>query len=87
VQRAITGVSLVKLVSWYGGFVIVSWADSTLAALRPMYEGRFDIWYVYCQPKRYVWCARRVGEAAACINAPDPETLVAEIAEQEAATL
>jgi len=52
-----------------------------------MYEGRFDIWYVYCQPKRYVWCARRVGEAAACINAPDPETLVAEIAEQEAATL
>lgn len=57
---------------------IVSWEDSTLAELQPIYAGLFDLWivpHIYPSPHT-VWCAKRVGEDTACINAPDPETLV-----------
>lgn len=63
---------------------MLDWTEQTLATLRPQYAGRFELWAVRCWPKHTVWCARRVGEAAACINADSPEELVSAIAELEA---
>ncbi len=77
VQRIISSINLVKLVSWYGGHMR-DWAEQTLDQLRPMYEGLFELWTVrnlYPKPS-YTWCARRVGTDTACINADSPEELV-----------
>ena len=61
----------------------MSWADQTLATLRPNYP-QWDLWYV---PKVYgspVWCARPKGTPTATINTDSPESLIIQIAEQEA---
>lgn len=53
-----------------------SWADSTKAVLAETYAGKFEVWYVQKYPKGVTWCARRVGEATACVNVDRPEELV-----------
>jgi hypothetical protein len=62
-----------------------SWDDEQLDALRPMYEGRWDIWVVrsiYPRPST-MWCARPKGSPIATINTDSPEHLVEEIRRQE----
>lgn len=61
------------------------WADEQLAMLRPKYP-RWDIWCVRTlKPKGTVWCARPKGSPVATINADSPESLIAQIREQETA--
>lgn len=71
----------------YNSYKVLDFVDQTLALLRPQYAGRFELWAVRClYPKPHtVWCARRVGEPTACINASSPEELISAIAEQESA--
>jgi hypothetical protein len=57
---------------------MLDFAEQTLAILRPQYAGLFELWTVrnlYPRP-HYTWCARRVGEETACVNAGSPEDLV-----------
>ena len=64
---------------------VINWAEQQLAVLRPKYP-HWDIWYVRTfKPKGIVWCARPTGSPIATINADSPESLIAEIREQEAA--
>ena len=64
---------------------MLDWTEQQLAILRPMYP-RWDIWTVrITTARRTVWCARPVGSPVATINTDSPETLIAEIREQEAA--
>ena len=53
--------------------------------LRPKYP-RWDLWVVRTWPKGTVWCARPVGSPVATINADSPESLIAQIREQETAS-
>ncbi len=63
---------------------MLSWADQTLATLRPNYP-EWDMWYVPSYPKGQTWHARPKGAPVATIHAESPEVLIAAIAEQEAA--
>ena len=59
------------------------WADRQLALLRPLYEGRWDIWYVPVHPAGYHWRARPAGARTSTIAVGTPEDLVTEIRRQE----
>ena len=83
-QRIITGVSLVKLVSWYGGQVMTTWDDEQAEMLNRTYEGRWYVWFVRTVYTGTTWHARPAGTEVATVNADSPEALVAAIAEQEA---
>jgi hypothetical protein len=62
---------------------ILDWADQQLAALRPRYP-QWDLWVVHIyMPKHTAWCARPAGTSIATINADSPESLIAEIRQQE----
>ena len=63
---------------------MTSWAERTLATLRPNYPG-WNIWLVYVVPSGQTWHARPKGTPVATIHAESPEELVAAIAEQETA--
>ena len=66
---------------------VTSYADQQLALLRPNYPD-WDLWTVKVLiPSHTVWCAKPKGSAVATINADSPESLVAEIAEQESEQL
>jgi hypothetical protein len=52
------------------------YAQTQLALLRPLWPA-YELWVVYRQrPYPNLWCARRKGEALACVNTESPETLV-----------
>lgn len=55
---------------------VQSFAEQTLAVLRPLYP-EFDLWVVPTVYSGTTWCARRVGEETACVNANSPEELIA----------
>jgi hypothetical protein len=59
---------------------VQSFANSTLAVLRPLWP-EFDLWVVHRIYDADVWCARRVGEQTACINANSPEQLIGALQE------
>jgi len=84
VQRIISSVSLVKLVSWYGGLVMTTWDDEQAAMLNRTYEGRWHVWFVRTVYAGTTWHARPAGSEVATVNAGSPEELVAAIAELEA---
>jgi hypothetical protein len=63
---------------------VLSFTDSTLAVLRPLWP-EYELWVVPCsRPSSDVWCARRTGEETACINAASPEELVGKLHELDA---
>ena len=59
---------------------VQSFADSTLAVLRPLWP-EFDLWVVHRAYGDDVWCARWVGEETACVNANSPEELIGKLQE------
>jgi hypothetical protein len=61
---------------------IQTWEDEQLATLRPLYPA-WDIWIVPRYMAVTVWCARPKGAPVATINTDSPESLIAEIREQE----
>ncbi len=64
---------------------MIDWAEQQLAILRPKYP-HWDIWHVRTvTPKGIIWCARPIGSPVATINTDSPESLIAEIREQETA--
>ncbi len=51
-------------------------ADDALAVLRPLYPD-YDLWWIKrATEKGFIYCARRKGEKAACVNAASPEELI-----------
>jgi hypothetical protein len=62
-----------------------SWADRQLAILRPIYAGRWDIWYVMPYTGGATWCAKPAGAPVATITADSPEHLIEAISDREAA--
>jgi len=61
-----------------------SYEDEQLALLRPLYEGRFDLWYVRHVVGRFTtWHAKPAGAPVATISAGSPEELVRLIADAE----
>lgn len=61
----------------------MDWASDQLAVIQPLYEGRWDIWFVRLYPVGTSWHAKPVGVRCATIHAETPEELVAAIAGQE----
>jgi hypothetical protein len=62
------------------------WASEQLQALRPRYEGRWDIWVVRLHAG-YISCAKPAGSEVATINVDSPEALISAIADQESERL
>ena len=62
--------------------MLETWAERTLATLRPNYPG-WDIWVVYAVPRGQTWYARPKGTPIATIHAETPEELITAIANHE----
>jgi len=58
------------------------WADDQLAALTPRFP-KWDLWYVPLYPTGYGWSAKPKGARIATIHADTPESLAAQIQQQE----
>jgi hypothetical protein len=63
---------------------MTDWAEDQLTLLRPRYP-QWDLWIVRKSAGGIVWCAKPAGSPTATISTDSPESLIAEIAEQEAA--
>lgn len=73
-------------ISTYTDRMVLDYAQTQLALLRPLWPD-FDLWVVYCtRPAPDLYCARRKGEATACVNAGSPDELIKALAELEAAS-
>jgi hypothetical protein len=62
---------------------MTDWAEQVLADLKPNYP-HWNLWVVRQFIGGIVWCAKPAGSPIATINTDSPESLIAEIREQEA---
>jgi hypothetical protein len=59
---------------------VQSFAEQTFAVLRPLWP-EFELWTVPTVYSGTTWCARRIGEQTACVNANSPEELIGRLQE------